>query len=64
MLPISLHRVNVVSKNEHRTKVQFTNAASVWVDALNRTPRKVHSSNTPPWFVTSVRSESMNSTRV
>ena len=64
MLPISLHRVKVLSKNEHRTKVQFTKAASRCTDALNRTPRNTHSSKTPRWLFISVKSESMNSTLV
>lgn len=47
-LPTNLHPVKVASKNEHRMKVQFANAASECTEALNRTFRKVHSEKAAP----------------
>src|SRR5690606_36892816 len=38
-LPTSLPPLSSASKKPHRTNVQLRNAASVWLDALNRTPR-------------------------
>jgi hypothetical protein len=52
-----------LSKKLHRTNVQFTNAASVWTEQLNRAPRKVHSSNVEARLTVSARSTSTNRTR-
>ena len=64
MLPTSLHSVNFASKKLQFTNVQFRNAAPTCSDALNFARLNVHSVNTAPVFLASVRSRSTNRTRV
>ena len=54
--------MKVASKNAHRMKVQFANAASECTEALNRTFRKVHSEKAAPCPDASVMSTSMKAT--
>ena len=61
-LPTSLQRVNRVSKNVHPANVQLVKAESTWVEALNRTSRKVQSVNDAPRTVWSDRSVPANRT--
>src|SRR5690606_24896826 len=61
-LPTSLHPLNSASKKPHLTNVQFRNAVSVWLDALNRTPRNVQSVKAAPTPPASVMSTSTNRT--
>jgi hypothetical protein len=62
MVPTSLHASKVASKKLQSVNVQFRNAASRWIDALNRHSRNVHSMNELPLFATSLRSTSTKAT--
>ena len=58
--PSSLQPSSVTSKKLQRRKSAAMNAVLTWVEALKRQLWNVHSRNTTPFVVASVRSTSLN----